>query len=363
MWALGVIAGLLLIGALARHFLQRDNVPPMERHLRALETLRDLAEHPHPAVVDVAPVPEISTEHVRILESAPAGAKPTRRATAKRPAARAGARRSTKSRVGATRPEVERPTIVIRPAAERTRPEPVAFPVAPLSPAPVVAGSVVPEPVVPEPVVPEPVVAQALVPEPLAPEPLAPEPLAPEPLAADPVVTARGPRLSRERLTSIPAPVRTGAAAIATVVVAMGVLVAAGSSGHGASHAPARVTREAAPASRVISTPTTSPRKPVVTPVAARLTRTTAGGGMVSVHTPFQLTLHATGTCWIQITDTAGRRLFTTTLHPGQEQKIPGAESIVVRLGYTPAITISVDGATLDLSGLSQTANLNFQTA
>jgi hypothetical protein len=358
MWALGVIAGLLLIGALARHFLQRDNVPPMERHLRALETLRDLAEHPHPAVVDVAPVPEISTEHVRILESAPAGAKPTRRPTAKRPAARAGARRSTKSRAGATRPEVERPTIVIRPAAERTRPEPVAFPVAPLSPAPVVAGPVVPEPVVAQAVVPEP-----LAPEPLAPEPLAPEPLAPEPVAADPVVTARGPRLSRERLTSIPAPVRTGAAAIATVVVAMGVLVAAGSSGHGASHASARVTRAAAPASRVASTPTTSARKPSVTPVAARLTRTTAGGAMVSVHTPFQLTLHATGTCWIQITDTAGRRLFTTTLHPGQEQQIPGAESIVVRLGYTPAITISVDGATLDLRGLSQTANLNFQTA
>jgi hypothetical protein len=312
MWALGVIAGLLLIGALTRHLLQRDNVPPMERHLRALETLRDLAEHPHPAVLGVAPVPKYSTDHVRILERAPAAAKPTRRSTAKRPPARAGARRSTKSRAGATRPEVERATIVIRPALERTRPEP---------------------------------------------EP--PEPAPPEP---EQVAAVREPRLSRERLTSIPAPVRTSAAAIATVVVALGILVAAGWSEHGPPHAAAKVTHEAAHAPRAVSTPRISPPKSVATPVGVRMTRTTTGG-TVSVHTPFQLTLHANGSCWIQITDTAGHQLFTTTLRSGQEQRIPGAESIVLRLGYTPAITISVDGATLDLSGLAQTANVNFRTA
>jgi hypothetical protein len=39
------------------------------------------------------------------------------------------------------------------------------------------------------------------------------------------------------------------------------------------------------------------------------------------------------------------------------------AGPIVVRLGYTPAIVISVDGVTLDLSGLAQTANVDFQGA
>jgi hypothetical protein len=52
--------------------------------------------------------------------------------------------------------------------------------------------------------------------------------------------------------------------------------------------------------------------------------------------------------------------LFTGTLHAGQQQQLPVAGAIVVRLGYTPAMSISVDGVTLDLSGLAQTANLDF---
>ena len=94
-------------------------------------------------------------------------------------------------------------------------------------------------------------------------------------------------------------------------------------------------------------------------PVVAR----SNNGVTVSVRAPFQITLHANGTCWVQITDPTGHTLFTATLHSGQEQLIPGAEPIVVRLGYTPAVSISVDGVGIDLRGLSQTANLSFQTA
>ena len=325
MWALGVIAGLLIVGVLTRHLLARDNVEPMERHLRALETLRDLAEQPRPPLLDIAPAPEMPTDHVRILDNAPADARPTRRAAAKRAPARAGTRRTAKPRATARRPEVELPTIVIRPAVERVMPEPAAEPVAFVAP-----------------------VAPAAPAAPVA------------PVAA---AAIREPRFSRERPAAIPSRIHAGAAAVATVVLAVGVLVAAGSSDHGTPHAAAKVTHNATPARpRAVSTPATSPPTTVATPVAIRMTRTT-GGATVAVHTPFQLTLHANGTCWIQITDTSGRELFTTTLHSGQEQQIPGAQSIVVRLGYTPAITISVDGASLDLSGLSQTANVNFQTA
>jgi hypothetical protein len=74
------------------------------------------------------------------------------------------------------------------------------------------------------------------------------------------------------------------------------------------------------------------------------------------------MTLHATGTCWVEITDPTGRSLFTGTLRSGQDQLIPSRGPIVVRLGYTPAITIAVDGVDLDLSGLAQTTSINFQS-
>ena len=57
-----------------------------------------------------------------------------------------------------------------------------------------------------------------------------------------------------------------------------------------------------------------------------------------------------------------GRSLFTGTLRSGQNQLIPSRGPIVVRLGYTPAITIAVDGVDLDLSGLAQTTSINFQS-
>ena len=40
MWALGVIAAIVVGAAVVRYFTSRDNVPPMERHLRALDALR-----------------------------------------------------------------------------------------------------------------------------------------------------------------------------------------------------------------------------------------------------------------------------------------------------------------------------------
>ena len=50
------------------------------------------------------------------------------------------------------------------------------------------------------------------------------------------------------------------------------------------------------------------------------------------------------------------------TLHSGQEQHLPVSGPIVVRLGYTPAVTITVDGTGIDLGGLAQTANLDFRS-
>jgi hypothetical protein len=152
-------------------------------------------------------------------------------------------------------------------------------------------------------------------------------------------------------------------AVAAVVVVTIAVLVATGYSGDStdrpaAARAPLR--RQATPprvAPRVQSDPTTT--VPTIVPVVAR----TPTGATVSVRVPASLTLRATAPCWVSVTDATGHTIFTTTLRPGQQQQIPIAGSLDVQLGYTPGITMSVDTNQLDLSGLSQTANLTFQTA
>ncbi|MDP9336251.1 MAG: DUF4115 domain-containing protein [Actinomycetota bacterium] len=302
MWPLGVIAGVISAGALARVFLGRDRVPPMERRLRALALLRDLAEQPRSAIPDLVPPPEPPTDHVRILEEAPEG----ERASTRRPATRrTRAQRSGEPHSSASSAAIERPTIEIRSSAARD---------------------------------PGPLIAEA----------------AP---TGGPAVTAPASRhFSRVSVAAI---------AAAFVVAVTGIVAAVALNGH----SPARATashahqgRAEKPRSLVSTTATAAPSTTTPAPVAPVVARST-NGATVSVRNPFRLTLHANGTCWVEITDATRHTLFTATLHSGQQQEIPGAGPIVVRLGYTPAMTISVDGIDLDLSGLGQTTNLTFQSA
>ncbi len=145
MWALAVIAGLIVATAIALYLVGRDNVEPMERHLRALDALRDLSEHPRPDIVDVAPPPDIPTDHVRILAEAPVGTRSTRRTSPKRSAARTtrarpNGRRPVKPRTNATAAQNELPTIEIRPVPTRNLQIPDG-PIAKVEPPPVVPGS------------------------------------------------------------------------------------------------------------------------------------------------------------------------------------------------------------------------------
>jgi hypothetical protein len=340
MWALGVFAGLVGAATLARYIFGRDNVAPMERHLRAIDALRDLAEHPRPAQSLVEPPPDLPSEHIRILSEAPAGTRPARRGTTRRATAatsrtRSGARRPAKSRTSAPPPTPprERATIEIHPSTPRVPP---------------VRATV------------EAVDAVKAV-EITSPDWTTPEWAGPEPAASEgPASPARAApeRIRRAVAESSSTYAAFGSVAIVVLVV---LVVAVGLGGHRGSGAAAKTAPAAAPASVV---PTTDPTPPTTAEVvAAPVVARSNNGVTVSVRSPFQITLHATGTCWVQITDPTGRTLFTATLHPGQDQLIPGAEPIVVRLGYTPAVSISVDGVGIDLRGLSQTANLSFQTA
>ena len=194
------------------------------------------------------------------------------------------------------------------------------------------------------------------------------------------VVAAAEPEAGAPAVPSSPSPASSGASsrswsrayavaiAAAFVVAVVGVVAAVGLSGHGKAPAAASKSHQdrAVKPRSVASTPTsaapsTTARARVV-PVAPVVARSN-NGATVSVHSPFRLTLRASGTCWVEITDATGHTLFTATLHSGQQQQIPGAGPIVVRIGYTPAMTISVDGTDIELGGLGQTTNLTFQTA
>jgi hypothetical protein len=306
MWPLGVIAGVIFAGAFARVFLGRDKVPPMERRLRALALLRDLAEQPR-TIPDLVPPPEARTDHVRILEEAPDPERKPRRASAHRPAnRRARAHRAGKPRSSASSAAQERPTIEIRSSVAR------------------VPGVLI--------------------------------------AAAEPDTGVQAVPSSPSRFSS-----RVYAVTIAAafVIAVIGVVAAVGLSGHGTARATASKShqnRTAKPRSVASTATTAAPSTTAPAPVAPVVARST-NGATVSVHSPFRLTLRASGTCWVEITDATGHTVFTATLHSGQQQQIPGAGPIVVRLGYTPAMTISVDGIDLDLSGLGQTTNLTFQSA
>jgi cytoskeletal protein RodZ len=313
MWPLGVIAGVIAAGAVARLLVGRDKVAPMERRNRALALLRDLAEQPR-TIPDLVPPPEARTDHVRILEEAPAVGRNPRRASSQRPAARrARAARGAKPRSSASTAAKERTTIEIRSSLARVPG--------------VVVGAAEPE-----------TGAQMAVPS----------------------SASHASSRSSSRAVAV-------ALAAAFVLAVIGVVAAVGLSGHGTARATASKPHQdrAAKPRSVASTPTTSAPSTTaparVAPVAPVVARST-NGATVSVHSPFRLSLRASGTCWVEITDATGHTLFTATLHSGQQQQIPGAGPIVVRIGYTPAMTISVDGIDLDLSGLGQTTNLSFQS-
>ena len=191
-----------------------------------------------------------------------------------------------------------------------------------------------------------------------APDPPVPDPPVPDPRGPGEGGHDRGSysaRLERIFSGSSGRYAAIGATAVVTIVVLVLAAGLGGRTGNGTAAKAAAVT--AAPPASVV--PTSTPAPSTTAPIqAAPVVARSGTGATISVRSPFQITLHTSGTCWVQVTDRAGQTLFTATLHSGQEQLIPGATPIVVRLGYTPAMSISVDGVGIDLRGLSD-QNLN----
>jgi len=330
MLALGVIATVGVFAAVIRYFQVREAVPPMQRHARALEALRDLSEHPRPPV-DLAIQPEVPIDHVRILDDVPAGSRRVRKPSPTRAATRN--RRNTRHRAAAA---ADRPTIQIRVSADRPRPLAVARP-APIHAAPAAAGAAgtLPEPDISQPTVPGHELADLAFAE----------------------------RVGRRRgAVVVPARAYAALAAVGVVVVAvvLGIVFTTGGRNAAGGAAPTTAPRHSPPSSLVATTTpnTSSTTVAVPTPLVAL----TPNGATVTMRAPFRLTLTASGLCWVQITDPTGARLFSTTMQAGQSQDVPVTRPVTLQLGNAPEMTLAIDGAAITPSTLARVANIAFRT-
>ena len=316
-----VVIGILVIAlaGLNAWIGRRRKGDSLERHERALNALRDLADHPQPIPAVPEPPP---TDHVHILDERPAGAPPQRR-RARRPAAK----RNPAAARSRARALESRPTAAQLP----TRPSGPRPPATPSAPEP-------PPVHIPEP---------ALRFDDIAP-------------TTPSMFSTRHerPRFELPRLRISARAAAVAALAAATVVLvgtlaAVGI-TAGGSPSHGRAAPPRRPA--AAPPTTVKRTPPTTAPKPAV-----QLVANATGNGTVTVPTPYTLTLTTTTSpCWVSVDDSTGHTVFTGTLQPGQHQQVTGTGPLTVRLGNSPAVQISVNGSPLNMAGVGKTASVQF---
>jgi hypothetical protein len=326
MWATGVLVGVALTAAVTYYFVTRDRVPPMEQRQRALEALRELANHPPPTPSPPVPPAEYTTPHIRIIDRASFEAGPRARAPSRRPSGR----RSPGNRSGkGARSKGQRPTIAICPSAPD--PSPSVSTTAPEhdSDASVTTGPVPPN--------------------------------------TENVVAASAVGMNRSqggtwRSRTALVPALRAVAAAAAIVVAIPLVIALAHNDRTTRQPGAQTAERPVTARRPAATTVPTPSVPTTIPtVTAPMVVRSTSGATVSVRNPSILTIRATGTCWIEVNDATGNTLFSGTLHPGQQQQIGVSAPLVLHLGYTPAIALSVDSSALDLNGLAQTTTVDFQ--
>ncbi len=147
------------------------------------------------------------------------------------------------------------------------------------------------------------------------------------------------------------------AIAITAAAVSLGVAVASGGHGSRVRTAPVAPLRHPSPPSTRAHTP-----RALTAPPKVQLVALASGDATITVSVPFNLTLRATGPCWVRARTDHGHTLYEGTLQAGQTQTVTSAEPLVVRFGNTPAMALVVDRTQLDLSGVARTADLQFQT-
>jgi hypothetical protein len=91
---------------------------------------------------------------------------------------------------------------------------------------------------------------------------------------------------------------------------------------------------------------TTEPRTTVPPPPKVQPTSSTAvTADYAAPSTGYTLTLQATGPCWVEATTTAtGALVWTGTLAPGQVRSIPATGSLLLRLGASNDVSVTLNG-------------------
>ncbi len=94
---------------------------------------------------------------------------------------------------------------------------------------------------------------------------------------------------------------------------------------------------------------TTEPRTTVPPPPEVHPTSSTAVTADYSAPaTGYTVGLQATGPCWVEATTTAsGALVWTGTLAPGQTRSIAATGSLLLRLGASDDVSVSLNGETV----------------
>ena len=106
------------------------------------------------------------------------------------------------------------------------------------------------------------------------------------------------------------------------------------------------------PATTLASAPTTAPEGIVVTapktdvgrePPAKNTTKRTTNAG----DTSSRLTIRATQSSWVMVTDSSGKAIFDHVMKSGDSYKVPNVEGLSLTTGNGSGLTLSLDGTDL----------------
>lgn len=149
----------------------------------------------------------------------------------------------------------------------------------------------------------------------------------------------RAHRAARSRGTATGRTWKAAAAGVVVLLAAGGAAATLGLAHHAAA------PRATGPAHHPAPSPTAPARTvPTTTPAAAKLVATASGAATYQLAGPSQITLTASGPCWVEIRSggASGAVSFVGTLQAGQSQAVAGPAWL--RLGNPTAVAVAVNG-------------------
>jgi hypothetical protein len=147
--------------------------------------------------------------------------------------------------------------------------------------------------------------------------------------------------------------------AAAAIILVVGLLTFTGRS------TPRPAAAGSPPAQNPVTEAPLSP--PTTTAAPVQLVQSDNFGATFSLNSSASIELVASQRCWVEVrTGSAyGPVVFSATLTGGQHQTLPSGQTLWIRLGYPPGVSVVINGTPLTASVLSNPSpyNLKFQAA